>query len=542
MKIFFSITLFLLFFTVMTLPARTLSGKVYADNNPAAGVLVSDGDTIVPTGSSGDYNFESRSKKGYLFVITPSGYEAKSGKGFQPDFWVNLPEDTDEDSVNDFYLISRPQDNFSVIFTADTHLTDDPVKKDFTHYKNMVLPTAERIAAQKRKEGKSVYSVNLGDLSHDLYWYQNDTQVEKVVDFITEEGFPALTYSIPGNHDNDPAVIGKKVDERAIRRYRRTLGPETYSVNIGNTHWIMLDDIIYRNRPGKGKQAKGVAGDRSYKAGLTGSQFRWLTQDLRYVPDSVNVFICCHIPLLNNGKTVTNFANPEQLDSLGRMLERFGKVTVFSGHAHRNGYAETDNFRQYVFTATSGLMWETTNDFQTIGSDGSATGLWAADVRYGTLCGMDYYTYIDKDPLFRCYDLNSVGEYYSSSPSVRKFLETYPERTDYSDPKFRNMVYVNFWGDFQGRKVEILEEGKPLEVKKVRWEDPLFFISYYIPKMEADPNLFREKFRRKSNTHAYCAKTSSPESAITVNIYDNDGTLLQTESMERKKRFDKNAR
>lgn len=527
-----------------TSDAQNLTGTVSCDNKPLSGVIVSDGDKFAKTDSDGRYSITSKKKSGTVFVITPSGYIVESKKGFQPDFWATISTNTDSLEVNDFKLIKESQDSFCIIFTADSHLTDDPVKKDFLHYKEMVLPTAARIVSDNRQAGKAIYSINLGDLSHDLYWYSNNTQIEKVVDFITEEGFPALTYSVPGNHDNDPAVTGKNVDSRAIERYHKQLGPDTYSINIGNTHWIMLDDVIYRNRPGKGKTAKGVAGDRSYKNGLTSRQFEWIKKDLSYIPDSTRIFICCHVPILIDNNDGSAFSKHEQVDSLANMLKRFGEVTVFSGHSHKNLYQENErwpNLRQFVLTATSGVMWLTTNNFQTIGSDGSTTGLWVGRFCPDTPVRMDYYTYDGTDALFRCYDLNEVGKYYAGNPTVRKMMEIYPERIDYSKKKYNNMVYVNFWGDRTGRRIEILENGTPLEVRKVRWEDPLYVMSYYIPEIEKD-STFRNKFKRKHNSHAYVVRTSSGDSELQIRIYEPDGTLIQSQTMSRPKIFNKNAR
>ena len=102
-------------------------------------------------------------------------------------------------------------------------------------------------AAQASARGP-VYSLNLGDLSHDLYWYQYDFDVSSAKRFLEQNGFPTLLYSIPGNHDNDGATpAGVGVDRRAEHLYRRTFGPTYYAMNIGDVHWIMMDNIIYKN-------------------------------------------------------------------------------------------------------------------------------------------------------------------------------------------------------------------------------------------------------------------------------------------------------
>lgn len=45
-------------------------------------------------------------------------------------------------------------------------------------------------------------------------------------------------------------------------------------MNIGDVHWIMMDNIIYKNTPGKGKKNVGVVGARDYDKGFTPEQLR----------------------------------------------------------------------------------------------------------------------------------------------------------------------------------------------------------------------------------------------------------------------------
>ena len=90
-----------------------------------------------------------------------------------------------------------------------------------------------------------VYTMNLGDLAHELYWYTYDFNLKDAVNTLLENRYPTLMYSVSGNHDNDGAIHTDNTDRDAEHLYREVLGPEYYSMNIGGEHWIMMDDILY---------------------------------------------------------------------------------------------------------------------------------------------------------------------------------------------------------------------------------------------------------------------------------------------------------
>lgn len=526
-------------------PIPNITGYVRADGKPLSGVQVSDGKEIVTTDRNGHYELVSDKTGGTVFITTPSGYVAESSDNFQPGFWNSLECPVDIPETSDFNLTAQSQDRFAIIFTTDTHLTNDTTKDDLMTYERLVMPRIRQLAKDYGKD-RPVYSFNLGDLSHEIYWYELGMPLDRVVDYVVRTGYPTLMYSISGNHDNDGAVTGHDTDHRAAWLYRQTLGPAQYAINIGNTHWIMLDNIIYKNIEGKGKKAKGIRGDRSYDVGFTQQQLDWLAKDLSSVNDSMKVFICCHAPLLypknESGLLLTDHS---QMDVLDKMLSRFKHVTIFSGHAHRNLYRthkQYPRFCQYVLGATSGSMWNTSKHYQTIGEDGSAAGVWAANFTDGADPDIKYHTYIPGDPMFRAYDLNEVGRYYRNNPDVQHQLKLYPGRVDYSNPEFTNMIMVNFWCERDGLSLEITENGKPLATKKeITLEDPLYNISYYVPLAKKN-GIYHKSHDNIRNHHMYMAKASDATTPVKVTVKDNAGHVMYQETIIRPKVFDKNAK
>lgn len=246
--------------TVRTVAAgrgkAVLTGVVYGDGAPLAGVCVSDGVQFATTDAAGRYRIESDKSAGFVFAVTPSNWVAAEADGVQPLFWAALDEVDARDEQHDFHFASVDQSRYTVMFFTDLHLTNSSEKRDLDHYRSIALASISDEAAQASARGP-VYSLNLGDLSHDLYWYQYDFDVSSAKRFLEQNGFPTLLYSIPGNHDNDGATpAGVGVDRRAEHLYRRTFGPTYYAMNIGDVHWIMMDNIIYKNTPGKGKKKR----------------------------------------------------------------------------------------------------------------------------------------------------------------------------------------------------------------------------------------------------------------------------------------------
>ena len=287
--------------TVRTVAAgrgkAVLTGVVYGDGAPLAGVCVSDGVQFATTDAAGRYRIESDKSAGFVFAVTPSNWVAAEADGVQPLFWAALDEADARDEQHDFHFASVDQSRYTVMFFTDLHLTNSSEKRDLDHYRSIALASISDEAAQASARGP-VYSLNLGDLSHDLYWYQYDFDVSSAKRFLEQNGFPTLLYSIPGNHDNDGATpAGAGVDRRAEHLYRRTFGPTYYAMNIGDVHWIMMDNIIYKNTPGKGKKNVGVVGARDYDKGFTPEQLAWLRRDLATVDASKTVCLCTHCPV-----------------------------------------------------------------------------------------------------------------------------------------------------------------------------------------------------------------------------------------------------
>lgn len=503
-----------------------LSGMVTCDGKPLEGVKVSDGVNIVKTGPDGRYAMFSDKRQGFVFVIQPSGYVPLSKDGVKPEFYAGLNSDVTAPERHDFALRAEKQDTYTMLMTTDAHLTNADFKPDQQAFREIAKPNILRQAEAAGEKGP-VYSVELGDLAHEHYWYLFDYNLRDAYKTFTD-GYPTLLYCISGNHDNDGAIRTRSTDRDAEWLFREVVGPEYYAMEIGGDHWIMLDDVIYKNSKTSKKRNPGIAGDRSYNKGLTSDEMAWLRKYVAALPDSARIKLCLHVPILAEEKAEGTYFRKGQADSLQALFARFGKVQVFCGHVHKTLFTEDERypvFEQYALPALSGNMW-TLAPVITMGEDG---GLGAVFV--GTFSGgkslFEMHSHEQGQKWLRIYDMNTVRSYFAKSAELKALREKNPDIPDYSDPKYTNCIWVNYWYRHPGDSVEILENGKPLKVERLTVMDPLFDINYNLNGHHKDV-----KCRR-----IFTAKARTRTGKVLVRIRNREGEVVYEEALKRPKAF-----
>lgn len=522
--------------------AGIVKGRVTANGKPLAGVQVSDGRQIVLTNANGKYSMNTDKADSVVFITTPSGYRATMLDEIRPGFWQLLTEAPARTEVHDFTLEPEDQKDYSVIFITDCHFAADPSRNDLERFTTEVLPVIQREYDAAAARGP-VYSMNLGDFSHDLYWYDFALNEYGAEQFLAKSGFPAPVYTVTGNHDNDGAVagLGGKTDFCSAWNYRHTWGPACYSVNIGADHWIFMDSVEYLNEGAPDAKHKNINGTRNYKCLFIDKYLDWLLEDLKYVPADTRIFLCCHVPVFNDASK-SEVLQPGQQEKLDEIFKDFSRVYIYSGHTHKiinTSTGKFTRFHQSIFGATSGSMWQHPQGYQCIGSDGCNQSINVMD------CSVPdprpRYVAINGSPKeMRIYDINAVGQFYREDPQCRIFHKLYPNRTWYADSKFENMIYVNWWGCAPGLKLEVLEDGRPLEVSKVKWDDPLYVITYVTPKLHEASKPSKSIMNDKKMPHSFVAHATTATAPVLVRVSDEKGNVLYEEELIRPKSFNKN--
>ncbi len=518
-----------------------IRGRVVCDGRPVQGVAVSDGAAIVLTDSLGRYALESDKQDGSVFINTPSGYIARTIDGIRPGFWQPLYLGVEQDEIHDFVLEKQDQSCYTTILLADLHLSADPERDDLRRFKEITMPAIRRETDKAAASGP-VYSFNLGDFTHDIYWGEFNFNESDGLRLLQDIDYPTPMYSLMGNHDHDPGIVGEDVDRRAGWRERDCWGPGAYSVNIGGDHWVFLDNIVYINVEGKGKKGPGVRGDRSYKSILTERQLAWLEKDLALTCKDSRIFICTHAPVLYTGGKNGLLMPREQVEMIDKLCAPFKHdVTIFSGHIHRHDFCDHPDFprlHQRSLPATSGIMWTTPVSWPIYSNEGADAGFWVGEFAAGQEPRYRMETYLYGEKYFRLYDLNEVGKAYKKSEGIKKQQEMFPDtRLNYAASKWRNYVFVNYWAWEPEDKVEIFEKGRSLKVEETRYEDPAKNFAYELPRV-MNPYKHSSKKAKDNTFHMYAARTSSAKTPVTVRIYSSDGSLKFEKTYSRPRPFD----
>ena len=324
-----------------SLDTKMVTGKVFKDRNINGvmdqgerginNVMVSNGRDVVTTNKHGYYELPAFDGM-TVFITKPANYDIPVDEDNIPQFFYHhLPEGSPElrfggldatgplpDMIN-FPLIKnkrhkRNKKNFKMIIIGDTQ----PYSNNEVGYVRDTL--AKEFAAMNMKdvEGIIVEGDVLGD---DLGLYPRFKQILSVAN--------APQYYVPGNHDLD---FDAPTDENSFDTFKREWGPAYYSFDIGDVHFITLDNVQYPCLNHDGEHGFCDTSD-TYNGYVTEQQMEWLANDLALVPMDKLVVLNMHIPIIS---FIDSGSNKHQTDNAGdiyRLLEGRPALAL-SGHTH----------------------------------------------------------------------------------------------------------------------------------------------------------------------------------------------------------------
>lgn len=354
----------------------TARGTVFLDANRnstldpgetgVAGVQVSNGREVVLTAEDGTYELPAYDDMN-LFITKPSTHVTPMSAEMVPQFaYVHKVEGSPPlrfggiaptgplpEAINFPLIEDNVGDSFSCLVFGDAQ----PYTNQEITY---VRETAGRMLAT-RDNSETECLIFAGDvMGDDLSLYPRFKNI------IAVGGVP--TYFVGGNHDID---FDAETDQHSFDTFRREWGPEYWSADIGNVHFVGLDNVRY---PCNGvDEHPFCATDRNhtYNGVITGRQLEWLENDLANVPDYKLIVLTAHIPF----QTFTdNTAGKHQTDNLDELVAVLGDrpVLTLAGHTHTTenieqgehfeGWEENTNvgpspFHQIVIGALSGSWW-----------------------------------------------------------------------------------------------------------------------------------------------------------------------------------------
>lgn len=506
--------------------AQNVTGTVSCGGTGVSGVAVSDGVNVVTTDKQGYYAIQTDKTNGYVFITIPRGYTVDMTDGFRPQFWQKLTSaNVATAEEHNFELIYSPGDDYVMIMGADSHLARRI--GDRKAYKNGYIAS---LAYEKQKAAENqmpTYSLILGDLTWDNFWYANRYNLRNFMDDQRKMGYPVPLFPVIGNHDNDPAVPhSAATDFLAAKPWRDLVSPNYYSYNLGKVHYVVLDNIVYENDtlPAGKKARKGVWGQRNYEAAVTPKQISWLRQDLALVDKNTPVVVCSHIPTFRINKEFATFGSLKNYKELAECFEGFKKVHFVSGHVHVNFNAhpaDYPNIQEHNIAAICATWWKTGYLTGTdICTDGSPAGYSRWTVRGDSLEWK--YASIENhaDPQMRVSDMNEVKRFLATDPDAIALKKSFKSMPTYGEFE-ENSLLINVFAWDDDWKIEVTEAGAPLAVTRLQAIDPVYLLAYAIPAHKKGEH--PSENNHHGTRHIFKAVASVPDTPVTVKVTDSFG-------------------
>lgn len=519
----------------------TVFGLVSSEEGPVANVVVSDGTEVTVTDDKGIYELKSAKKWGYVFISVPSGYEV-AAEGVFPQFYQTLKGAADVVEQKDFKLTKVDgQDRYKLFLLGDMHLanrTNDAAQ--FTQF------TTDLNAYMAQHSGQKMYALTLGDMTWDLYWYKNNYALPQYRETINRQVKNLQIYHTMGNHDNDFMTTS---DYDAAVKYVDCIGPTFYSFNIGQVHYVVMDNIDCSAYDG--------TDSRNYVKKLSNEQLKWLAKDLAYVDKSTPLIVAMHAQIYKPTSTGFAFdhdsANTEALlAALLAALDGY-EVHFVTGHTHKvynitpdDDVVKGRDIHEHNSGAICASWWWSGNltPGVHVSIDGAPGGYAIWDIDGTDFAWLYKSTGWPEEYQFRSYDLNNVSFSMDDVPNIpsniliqlayKKYVNAYPENSD-------NEVLIKIWNWNSNWELSVVDErGKTLEYTPVWAYDPLHIAALSVPRFNNSGITSTPSFVTESATNFFKVKADDADVDLTITVKDEFGHTW-TEEMQRPKAFSTDA-
>ena len=285
--------------------ARPIRGTVKCGGRPLAGVAVTDGYTFAQSDAQGAFALDADDEALFISVVTPAGYIAPLKEGV-PQFFLPY---TPSAKRFDFELQAWPGTAacYELLAIADPQPKTD---EHFERLRTEIIPPLQAATAAKKAQGVDQAVILLGDIVWD-----SPQLFAKIREQFASLGIPV--YGVIGNHDHD---LNKFTDREATENYRSHFGPTYYAFDMGRTHYVVLDDIVYH-------------GARKYDEQIDSMQLRWAAAYAERLPAGSRVCFAMHAPAMKSWRDERRV-----MESAETLMDAFAghEIHFISGHTHIN--------------------------------------------------------------------------------------------------------------------------------------------------------------------------------------------------------------
>lgn len=350
------------------------NGKMDQRERGIASVMVSNGYDVVKTDRKGKYKLPAKVaglEEFTVFVTKPAGFRLPVDQDNIPQFsyhhipagspelrFGGLPVTGAQPAAINFPMIrERYKKHFKIAVSGDPQ----PYSNNEVGFMRDSIAT--ELAARKDLEFVIFEGDVMGD---DLGLYPRFKKIMSVADM--------PVYFVPGNHDLD---FDAPTDKNSFDTFKREWGPTYYSFDIGDVHFVTLDNLRYPctpeidNQDGKHAFCDDPENRPTYNGIIDAAQMEWLANDLALVPEHKLIVLSMHVPLVS---FVDMASTKHQTDNTQWLYDLLGDrpALALSGHTHTlenflpgERYAGWDEalglgatpFPQIITGAASGSWW-----------------------------------------------------------------------------------------------------------------------------------------------------------------------------------------
>ena len=301
-----------------------------------------------------------------IFITKPAGYDVPVDENNIPQFaYIHKPAGSPPNVRGETFRFGGlaptgplpSQINFPLIKGTKQHNEEHDDKRD-----------KERHKKRNKHQFKIIVSGDTQTYSNNEIGYLRDTLVREVaamhheLEALIIEGdvlgddlslFPRFKkavsaagipqYYVPGNHDLD---FDAPSDAHSFDTFQREWGPAYYSFDIGDVHFVVLDDMRYPCEPdpdnldGRHNFCNDPQTSPTYNGVITPRQIAWLRNDLAHVPPDKLIVLNMHIPIQT---FIDSNATQHQVDNALELYDLLGygpsgnpvrPALALSGHTH----------------------------------------------------------------------------------------------------------------------------------------------------------------------------------------------------------------
>ena len=160
----------------------------------------------------------------------------------------------------------------------------------------------------------------------------------RFLDIMGSVGLPQ--YYVHGNHDYD---FDATTDAHSGDSWRHLYGPTYYSYDIGQVHFIVLDNVVYPctdedNRIG-GRDHCLDSADPDYNGRVTDTQMEWLANNLALVPEDRLIVLAHHIPFVSFIDSASPKHQTDNVREIYALLRGRPALSLSGPHAHAGAAA-----------------------------------------------------------------------------------------------------------------------------------------------------------------------------------------------------------